>query len=212
MSGDCVIYELRNIKNGKVFIGSSSNEKTAKKTLINRIVNNDKLYEKISEELVVEYKKSNGCDFCFTVIDRVNRNNQRYELEKYKSTFNSYDPQYGYNNPTHRPTNNYFRKVSQYTLTGEFVKEYRNYSQVNNGFSSVKLALTGEVKKCGEFLWIFSDEVTDDKIKAMVAACAKKKNTWLSSKCISCGKSLQKKWALCPFCGKKIIDEATSDE
>ena len=52
------------------------------------------------------------------------------------------------------------KPVLQYTLDGEFVREWKSYSECKrNGFNHVSECCRGKLKSCGGFIWRYKKDL-----------------------------------------------------
>lgn len=94
MGTEMVIYQIRNIKNGKVYIGSTMDYIGRQKRHLRRLSNNN------HHSIILQrsWNKHGKDNFIFEVLEVIDDKNVLLEREQYYlDTYDSYNPKNGYN-------------------------------------------------------------------------------------------------------------------
>lgn len=164
----CGIYKYENLINGKIYIGKAKDIGQRKRE--HRYEADNERDNSIFHKALKKYGEDN---FSFEIIEECEEEEldekEIYWIEQYHSYIKDPLCKGGYNLTTGGDGGQsvFFEKpVLQYTLQGEFVKEYKSASEaarlLNLFKSNITAACRGESSQCGGYQWKYKD--SDKKI------------------------------------------------
>lgn len=162
------IYAIINLKNGKKYIGSTTNFSRRKKAHLYLLGKN----EHHSLSLQLSYIK-NGSEFYeFIILEKLENNMDMYKKEQYYlDLYKTYDKKYGYNMSklALNPQNiNPELEVYQYDFNYNFIKKYNNCIEASNEVkfdnSGISACCRGKYRYYGGFVWFYKKDLNDENI------------------------------------------------
>lgn len=148
-----VVYITTNILNGKKYIGSDSN--------------NDKYYYGSGVNLRKAIKKHGKSNFKKDILWMGDIKYLR-EMEEYWCNYFNVEKSSIFYNATNKGVgcikgkyHNKTKKLYQFTLSGDFIKEWDSYTDASNitGIKTIGCNLTGKQKSAGGFIWSHKKEL-----------------------------------------------------
>lgn len=177
------IYCIRNKIDGKIYIGRSNNiylRWSHHKSELRRNIHGNKYLQR-------SWNKYKEDSFEFNIIEECSEIDS-YELEKYYiNKYDSCDEKYGYNlssggehNSTGYFNNSLSKKVYQYDLNGNFIKEWTSISEVerqlNIDNSGISMCCKGKIKYFHNNQWRYEYSDSIDSINVFDLRSKNKKN------------------------------------
>lgn len=163
-----VIYSIINLKNGKQYIGSTSNYSRRKNRHLYMLKSN----KHHSLSLQASWNKSSEEYYKFIVLEELDELTDMYIREQYyMDLYKSYNNKYGYNMSKNAiapyGTNN-IKKVYQFLLNGELVGEYNNCTiaadSLNIDCSGLSKCARGKYRYYGGYIWSYDNILTQERI------------------------------------------------
>jgi len=155
-----VVYLITNLKNGKKYIGSDSN--------------NDKYYYGSGVNIKKAIKKYGKNNFKKSILWFGPKEYLR-EMEEYYCEY--YDVQNSnlFYNCTNKGTGSikgvphpgYYKPIKQWDLEGKLIKEWNSYTEATNitGIQNIGSALSGKQKSAGGYIWTKENELPTPQSK-----------------------------------------------
>lgn len=179
-----VIYGIFNLKNGKKYIGSTTNFSRRKATHL-RLLNANKHH---SKHLQYAWNNSSSVDFAFIILEKIDNLENLFEREQYWiDYYKSYNNKYGYNcskivnQP--EPTK---KEIWQFNLDGTKLNKWNSIKEAadfyNLDSSGISKCSRGKYRYYGGFIWSIYEEL--DKKRINLANSSIKRST-LSKKKMS---------------------------
>ena len=153
------IYAIINLKNGKKYIGSTTNFSRRKKKHLNMLKKN--IHH--SKSLQHSYNKNKLEDFKFIIIKKLDDSVDMYKEEQYfLDKFNTYTKGIGYNmSKIAKGIYIEYKKVYQYSFDGKLIKIFddcrKASDEVQCDNSGLSKCARGKYRYYGGFVWIYED-------------------------------------------------------
>lgn len=127
------VYKIENIKNGKVYIGSSTTNIFRRWSEHKKLLNGNKHH---SKHLQSSYNIYGSKNFKFEILENMNMNNKKEILDmefKYIEKFKSFDNEFGYNmSSSVGGGNSNNMKIAVYDNDGIFIRTHNSMAECSN--------------------------------------------------------------------------------
>lgn len=162
-----IIYMIINVKNGKKYIGSTSNYSRRFKEHINELNRN----AHHSKALQSSWIKNGQESFKFIEIEKVEKLEDLFPREQYwMDYYKSYEKKYGYNMATQAngPVGLNQIKVYQFSMDGTLIKEFPNSviagEECNCDSSGLTKCANGKYRYYGGYIWSRENILSQERI------------------------------------------------
>lgn len=161
-----VIYAILNLKNQKLYIGSTSNFSRRKKEHLNEL----KANKHHSIKLQNAWNKYSEKDFIFIILEKLSEeDNLKSKEQYYLNLYNSYEKGYNSSRSTDRPDNSIlWRKVYQFDMAGNYVNEYENFTLAADAIgcssSGLRICAIEKYRFYAGYIWSLSKELSQERI------------------------------------------------
>lgn len=161
-----VIYAIINLKNGKKYIGSTTNfsrRKVKHLYLLNK-------GEHHSLSLQHSWNKNISNDYVFHVIEKLSENEDMYIKEQYYlDLYKTYDKKYGYNmSKLVKGVYTTYKTVYQFDFNGNLIKEFPDCTtaadSLNIDNSGLSKCARGKYRFYGGFIWSYDKNISQERI------------------------------------------------
>lgn len=162
-----VIYTIINLKNGKQYIGSTTNfsrRKTKHLWLLNK--NN---HHSIS--LQNSWNKNNPKDYKFLILEELKNDDLIYEREQYWiDLYNTSNNKHGYNIAKNAiaPFGQNLKPVYQFSLNGKLLNSFNNCVQAGDKIScagsGISACARGKYRYYKGYIWSYDDYISIERI------------------------------------------------
>lgn len=163
-----VIYAIINLKNGKKYIGSTTNFSRRKYHHLNDLKNNN------HHNIILQNSWNNNSPefYKFIILERLNKTDDKFEKEQYwLDLYKSYDKENGYNicKFAYGPhgTNN-VKKVYQFDFSGNLINTFENCTLAGEfckiGSGGISACAREKYRFYSGYIWSYTEILNPDRI------------------------------------------------